>query len=169
MRIEVKEIKIFEFDELSKEIQEKLLKKEMQNQLELYCQDCLKEDMEEKAKELLQENFGDKATLKDVYYDLSYCQGSGAMIEFDLIYYNKHLAIIHDDNLYCHENTFKIIEEYNEELTEKQYNQLEKKIYTINVMLKKIGYKLIENEYFFKENALEDLKTNEYLENGEIY
>ena len=48
--------KIYNFDELSKEIQEKLIEKEKENQKELIIECFLLEEMQEKAKELLQEN-----------------------------------------------------------------------------------------------------------------
>ena len=168
MRTETKIIKIYNFDELSKDIQKNLIEKEKEYQLNAYCENFLLEDMEEEAKRLLQKYFGDKATFKKVYYDFSYCQGSGAMIEFNLIYYNKHVTIKHDSNLYYHENTFKIIENYGEELTEKQYNQLEKKIYFMNVELKDTGYNLIDEPYT-DEDIIDLLKENEYTEDGEIY
>lgn len=168
MRTETKTIKIYNFDELSKEIQQELIKKEIEEQAEVYCETFLLEDMQEEARRLLDKNFGDKATFKGVYYDLSYCQGSGAMIEFDLIYYNKHVTLKHSSNLYCHAYTFSIIENYGEELTEKQYEQLEKKVYFINKKLEKAGYNFIEWRET-EEEAREFLRENEYLENGAIY
>lgn len=168
MRTETKIIKIYKFDELSKEIQQELIEKEIEEQANIYCETFLLEDMQEEAKRLLQKYFGDKATFKEVYYDLSYSQGSGAMIEFDLIYYNKHVTIKHDSNLYYHENTFKIIENYGEELTEKQYEQLKSKIYWVNKELAKAGYNFIEWRET-EEEAREFLQENEYTEDGEIY
>lgn len=168
MRTETKVIKIYKFDELSKDIQEKLIEKEKKYQLDVYCECFLLEDMQEEAKRLLQKYFGDKATFKEVYYDLSYCQGSGAMIEFDLIYYNKHVTIKHDSNLYYHENSFTIIESYGEELTEKQYKQLKSKIYWVNKEFTKAGYNFIEWRET-EEEAREFLQENEYTEDGEIY
>lgn len=168
MRTETKIIKIYNFDELSKDIQKNLIEKEKEYQLNAYCECFLLEDMQEEARRLLDKNFGDKATFKAVYYDLSYCQGSGAMIEFDLIYYNKHVTIKHDSNLYYHENTFKIIENYGEELTKKQYKQLKDKIYSINKEFAKAGYNFID-EPCTDEDIIELLKENEYTADGEIY
>lgn len=167
MRTETKTIKIYNFDELSKDIQERLIEKEKEYQLDAYCECFLLEDMQEEAKRLLQKYFGDKAAFKKVYYDLSYCQGSGAMIEFDLIYYNKHVTIKQYGHYY-HENSFTIIENYREELTEKQYNQLEKKIYFMNVELKKAGYNFIDEPYT-NEDIIDILKENEYTKDGGIY
>lgn len=96
MRTETKTIKIYNFDELSEEIKQKLIEKEIEYQHELYCEDFLESDMEYKANELLKKYFkNNNATLKKVYYALSYCQGDGAMFEFDLYYYNKHVSIKH--------------------------------------------------------------------------
>ena len=167
MRTETKIIKIYKFDELSKEIQKRLIEEAKEYQLEAYCENFLLEDMEEEAKRLLQKYFGDKATFKKVYYDLSYCQGSGAMIEFDLIYYNKHVTIKQYGHYY-HENSFTIIENYGEELTEKQYKQLKDKIYSINIEFAKAGYNLID-EPCTDEDIIELLKENEYTADGGIY
>lgn len=167
MRTETKIIKIYKFDELSKEIQERLIEEEKEYQLEAYCENFLLEDMQEEAKRLLQKYFGDKATFKAVYYDLSYCQGSGAMIEFELIYYNKHVTIKQYGHYY-HENSFTIIENYKEELTEKQYKQLKDRIYWINKEFAKAGYNFIKWRET-EEEVREILRENEYTEDGEIY
>lgn len=167
MRTETKTIKIYNFDELPKDIQQELIEKEIEAQANIYCECFLLEDMEEEARRLLQKYFGDKATFKKVYYDLSYCQGSGAMIEFDLIYYNKHVTI-EQYGLYYHENSFTIIENYGEELTEKQYEQLKSKIYWVNKEFAKAGYNFIEWRET-EEEAREFLQENEYLEGGIIY
>ena len=68
---------IYKFDELSKEVQKKVIEKESENLKELEIEDFLKDEMEFYGQQLLEENFGDKAIFKNVYYDLSYCQGSG--------------------------------------------------------------------------------------------
>ena len=78
---------IYEFDELSSLIQEALIKKEEENIRQCDIENFLEEEMNNLSELLLEENFGEKAVLKDVYYSLSYCQGDGAMIEFDLNLY----------------------------------------------------------------------------------
>lgn len=167
MRTKTKVIKIYNFDELPKDIQQELIEKEIEEQANIYCETFLLEDMQEEARRLLDKYFGDKATFKAVYYDLSYCQGSGAMIEFDLIYYNKHVTIKQYGHYY-HENSFTIIENYGEELTEKQYEQLKSKIYWINKEFTKAGYNFIKWRET-EEEAREFLQENEYTEDGEIY
>lgn len=164
----VKRIKAYNFKELSKEIQEKLIEKEKKEIENLYCETCLFDDMEEEAINLLEKNFKNKANYKKIYYDLSYCQGSGAMIEFDLLYYNKNIKIKHNNGFYYNENSFEIIEEYGEELTEKQYKQLKEKIYNINCLLTKYGYKNIEYFWNAEKEAIENLKNKLFTINGEI-
>ena len=80
MQTITKTYNIYNFDELSEEIQEQLVKKEAEILTENYCDYCLEEDMEEEAKELIGKAFGNKAVFQNVYYSLSYCQGDGAMI-----------------------------------------------------------------------------------------
>jgi len=123
------EEKIYNYDELSEEVKERLLEKQKERELESYCEYCLIEDMRYKARELVKEYFNG-ATFNNVYYDLSYCQGSGAMIEFTINIVdlnNKYhilsdeelryvtdkgivndIVIYHKDNLYYHEYTFDI-------------------------------------------------------------
>ena len=158
---------IYKFDELSKEVQEKVIKREAEGIKELEIEDFLKDEMEFYAEQLLSKNFGDKAIFKNVYYDLSYCQGSGAIIEFELNYYGKNLIVQHD--VYCHyyhSNSFEIVE-LDKELTKKQYENLKEKIYNINKELEKLGYQFIEEDR--TNQAIEQLKNCMFYENGDIY
>lgn len=156
--------KIYNFNELDEKIQKKLIEKEKESQKELFCECFLLDEMQEKAKELLQKYFKNNATFKRVFYSLSYCQGDGAMIEFDLKYYNKIVQVTHH-GCYYHEKSFLL---YENELTEKQEKQLKEKIYKMNCELSKYGYDLIEYDYENNE-IIEILNDNEYCENGEIY
>lgn len=165
MRIETKQIKIYKFNELAKEIQEKLIEKEIEYQKEFYCESFLYDEMKYIANELLQKYFkNNKPELSHIYYDLSYCQGSGAMFEFNLYYYNK-LVKIKQYGHYYHKNSFTID---SWELSEKQEKQLKEKIISMFDEFTKKGFDLIEYE-IPKNEAIEILKENEYLENGEIY
>lgn len=158
---------IYNFDELSKDVQQKVIEKESENLKELEIEDFLKEEMEFYAQQLLEENFGDKATYKRVLYDLDYCQGDGAMIEFDLVYYGKSLSIKHDKYChYYHAKSFEIVE-LDKELTKKQHDELCKKIYNINKELEKLGYEFIEEDR--ADAAIEQLKDCMFYENGNIY
>lgn len=167
MKTITKTYNIYEFDELPQDIQQKVIEKEAENIREVEIEGFLCEEMEMLAIQLLEENFEGKAIYHKVYYSLSYCQGDGAMVEFDLKYYNKNVKIRHDGGHYYHENSFDILEEYSEELTEKQYKQLHEKIYNINKRLAKYGYTFIEQDR--TEQAIEQLKDCMFYENGDIY
>lgn len=129
MKKVVKEYEVYNFDELDEDIQEKLIEEEQKSQKEFYCEYVLQEDMQAEGDRLLQEYFN-KANLKNVCYDLSYSQGSGAMIEFTINIAdlnNKYkllsdeelrfiqdkgiineIEIYHSNSHYCHEYTFSI-------------------------------------------------------------
>ena len=146
-----------------------MIEEEKRSEAEFYLDNFLIEDMQEKAKELLKKYFGKNATFKNVYYSLAYCQGDGAMIEFDLYYYNKFVKIRHN-GYYYHKYSFIIddIDTYGEYLTDKQTEKLKEKIVKMNDELEKAGWHFIEYEPSDDE-AIEFLKDNKYLENGEIF
>ena len=124
-----KEFNIYNFNELTEEAQKKAIEKEKEYREEEYIDFQLENDMIEEAKELLKNEFKEIDNI-NVYYDLSYSQGSGSMIEFTInikdlndkynIYSNEELKLIqdkgivndikiyHNDNLYYHEYTFSI-------------------------------------------------------------
>ena len=165
MKTITKTFNIYNFNELSKEVQKKVIEREEKEIRELEIEDFLKDEMEFYAEQLLEENFGDKAIFKNVYYDLSYCQGSGAMIEFDLNYCGKDVEIRHNPYYhYYHERSFEII---SDNLTRKQYENLKEKIYNINKELEKLGYDFIEEDR--TNQAMEQLKDCLFYENGDIY
>lgn len=165
MQTITKTFNIYGFDELSAEIQEELIKKEEEKIKQCDIENFLEEEMNNLAELLLEENFGEKAIFKNVYYSLSYCQGDGAMIEFDLKYCGKDVAIRHNPfSHYWHERSFEII---SDNLTENQENKLKEKIIKINEQLTKYGYQYIEEDR--TEEAIELLKDCMFYENGEIY
>lgn len=167
MKTITKTFNIYEFDELSAEIQESLIQKEEENIRQADIEVFLEEEMNNLAELLLEENFGEKATLKNVYYSLCYSQGDGAMIEFDLNYCGKDVEVRHDPYCYYyHERSFEIIES-DKELTELQYKTLKEKIIKINEQLTKYGYQYMEEDR--TEQAIEQLKECMFYENGEIY
>ena len=134
MRIVNKEYKLYKFDELSDDVKQKLIERERQYQLETYCDLDLYDDMGQKASDLLNDYFGITSDYLKTYYDLSYCQGSGSMVEFDInivdlnntynVFSKEELAFItdkgivndirirHNDNHYYHEYTFSIDYDY---------------------------------------------------------
>lgn len=165
MKTITKTFNIYDFDELSKEIQEELIRKEAEGIRDIEVDEFLEEEMHNLAELLLEENFGEKAIFKKVYCRLSYCQGDGAMIEFDLNYCGKDVEIRH--NPYCHyyhERSFEII---SDNLTENQENKLKEKVIKINKKLAEYGYQYIEEDR--TEQAIEQLKDCMFYENGEIY
>lgn len=165
MKTITKTFNIYEFDELPAVIQEELIRKEEEYIRQTDVEVCLEEEMSNLAELLLEENFGEKAIFKNVHYSLSYCQGDGAMIEFDLNYCGKNVEIRHDPYChYYHERSFEII---SDNLTEKQENNLKEKIIQINKQLTKYGYQYIEEDR--TEEAIEKLKECMFYENGEIY
>lgn len=162
-----KSYNVYKFNELTKEIQEELLEKETNNCQNFFCEFFLKDEMEEKAKKLLNTFFGENAEFNRVLYDLSYCQGSGAMIEFELKYYNSNISI-KNYGLYSHEYSFIIDYNNYNYLNEKRKNYLKEKIIKMNKELTKYGYDLIDFDNF-KDEALENLKDSLFLENGSFF
>lgn len=166
MRTETKIVKIYEFSELDKEVQEKLIDNKIEEIHNVYLEVYLEDDMEWEAIELLNKYFkNQKPTFKRVLYDLSYVQGRGAMFEFDLYYYNK-LVHIKNYGHYTHSRSFIISDDF--QLTEKQEEQLKNKIIAMFEELEKIGDGLIEYVPS-KDEAIEDLERYEYLSDGEVY
>lgn len=125
---------IYKFDELDKDIQEKLIKEEKEYCFNSYMENFFQDDMEHKAQELVDDYFGGDADFIQTYYSLSYSQGDGAMIEFDINIedlnnkYNlfsveemrfimdkgiiNYISVRHNDNHYYHEYTFNVDYEY---------------------------------------------------------
>ena len=100
MRKIEKIINVYNFDELSKSAREKALTDRMEIAKNDYCELYLKEDMQEKAKELLEKYFNG-AIFNNVYYSLSYCQGDGAMITFSIGIedFNKYYHVFNDEEM----------------------------------------------------------------------
>lgn len=210
MKTIIKKYNIYEFNELKEEIKKELIEKETERQQNDFCEWELLHYMEEEAHNILTDELGkNNFTDVNVLYSLGYSQGDGAMIEFnaylesinhkfkiftdkELKLFEKYGSIIkvyHDNNYYCHENSFSIDTlslnysiDYalnNEEITKNKYNKLEEKIekfenvfnefcYSINTELRKFGYSLLEDQEFFEEQAKNYLIDFEYLEDGTI-
>lgn len=156
---------IYEFKELSKDIQEQLIEHQKEEELEFYCENCLENDLSEFTIDLLKKNFRN-VNFIGVFYDLSYSQGSGAMCEFDIKYKNGTIQIRHF-GIDEHERSFKIIDK-NNILSDKQFDKLYDKIVNINIEIANCGYNLIENDNF-KNMSLDTLNKFYYYENGETY
>ena len=167
MREVTRKYNVYEYKELKPKIQENLLEEEVEKLRDFYCWDCLQEDLKIKAKELLNEYFGQNVEFEDVYYDLSYCQGSGAMIDFYLTYYSSYIHIKHSGR-YCHQNSFEISYANDIYLNDKREKYLKEKVYEMNCELTTYGYNLIDNSNF-EDNARENLENMEFFENGEKF
>lgn len=190
-------INIYDFKELDKKIQEKLIEEEQETQAEIYYETLLNNDMQDYACKLLRDNFKDSLFL-DVYYDLSYGQDSGAMIEFDInieALNNKYkmltkkeiekiaetdittISVKHVGNYY-HALSFDIdYQEYTfyidnfdktQEKLDKMIEKFKEDIIDINEQLTEKGYEYMD--FVSDRGALIDiLEENKYLKNGKIY
>ena len=190
-------INIYDFKELDKKIQERLIEDEAEIQADIYYETQLDNDMRAYASRLLWDNFKDSLFL-DVYYDLSYGQGSGAMIAFDInieALNNKYkmltkkeiekiaetdittISVKHVGNYY-HALSFDIdYKNYtfyidsSDKLQEKLDKMIEKfkeDIIDMNEQLTKKGYEYMD--FVSDRNTLIDiLEENKYLKNGRIY
>ena len=163
------EKRVYNLDELEKSVQEKVIAETKQFIKDDYCEYYLEDDLNLMAEDLLKEYFGDKAKLNKVHYDLSFCQGSGCMIDFDLETENEIIKIRHDKSCrYMHERSFEII--YDDEKTENIIEKLENKIVEMNKKLKDYGEDMVLYEPTDDE-AIEMIKANnyEYYSNGQLY
>lgn len=109
MRIVNKEYKLYTFDELSDDVKQKLIENERQCQLDTYCNLDLYDDMSNKASDLINDYFGITSDYLKVNYDLSYCQGSGSMVEFSIdiknlnniykVFSDEEISFLVDNNI----------------------------------------------------------------------
>lgn len=193
------EINVYKFDELEKDVQEKLIEVQEQDDYQFYLDYELDCDMNDIAQHLLEESFKG-AEYKHVYYDLSFSQGSGAMIEFDIdlkdinskykmlskkeitrlenIRFNTEVRVYHNDNLYYHENTFDV--DYDDcTFYDDNMEDIER---TINEMIKRfrediysMNRELTKKGYALfdafpnRDMAIFNLRENEYFKDGTIY
>lgn len=151
------EREIYNFNELTEEVQEKLIEKERENILNDYIYYYLEDDMIDEGKKLLNE-YLNGAILDSVEYDLSYSQGSGAMIEFTINFedinkiYNivsdeelrfitdksiiNNIEVKHNDNMYYHEYTFCVdyynyLDQYDFEDVKDDYKITKEEFYSL--------------------------------------
>ena len=165
------EYEVYQFNELDESIKRKLIDDEKQALKEDMIEFTLLDCMEEKAAELLEKELSEfKISDIKVYYDLSYSQGSGAMIQF-IGYSDTHILRVKQSGLYYHERSFTFTYEYAEnyeEVNEEDEKIMEDRITSINKKLSKYGYDFIEEDYE-DEIAIERLSENEYTKNGHIF
>ena len=196
MRTIEKTITLYKFDELLPHIQENILESRINNELEFYIDTQLYVDMVNEATEVLKTHFPE-AQYSEVYYDLSYSQGSGSMIAFKISLpdLNKKYNVIpqdykqtddsytmedimidiyHNNNFYYHEQSFGIdwsaTCDYDLDIMiDELVAKARKDIVRMNQELTTRGYNLIEDKELFKELALNYLNELEFTEDGEIY
>jgi len=165
-----KEITLYTFSELSKEVQKKVIRRFQDNEEHYF----LDENMREYLKELLEENkIEGKAK---IYYSLSYCQGDGAMFEGDFVWNGYNIPVKHSGHYY-HYNSKSIGEittADGEEIEDsKKYQEIEKEFNDLYVeicqKLAKWGYSCIEAD-LEESNIIENIEANEYTfrEDGTI-
>lgn len=164
MRSVMIEKQVYNFNELQEEIKANLIEKEREQQIDLYCECFLKDEMEEEAKILLEKYFKGKAKLVKVLYNLNHCQGDGAMIEFDLSYYNT-LVKVRQYGRYTHSRSF-FVEDCDKCTTTKA---LDRKIIQLFEEFTKTGYKLTNSDNWTDRDITEILDEFEYLKDGQIY
>jgi len=152
-----KTITLYSFDELSKEVQAKVLQNFRDND---ECE-YLPDDMQYKIEELLEENSitGDAR----VFYSLSYCQGDGAMFEGNFEWKGYNVNIKHAGRYY-HYNSKDIT------ITDDEGNDIDGQIYekfndlyvSICEELARYGYDCIKS-HNSDENLIDMIEVNNYL------
>lgn len=151
---------IYNFDELEKDIQEKLIEKEKEMIYDDYLEFSLESDMDIISNELLDNCFGKKVTFNKVYYDLSYSQGSGCMIAFSIDFeeLNKKYHIVSDEEMRLI-NDKELVSTINIVHSDVRYNHE----YSFNIeydtYFNSYCYEDIKNEYNITELEFDKLKT----------
>jgi uncharacterized protein with ATP-grasp and redox domains len=164
-----KKIKIYEFKELKKEVQEKVLNDFKQYEDFFY----LEENLTELLKDVLTAN---KIKINDlkIRYSLNCCQGDGFSFigSFEWLDYNVNITLGHLSNLYNHSNTtdIYITDCEGEEIEdEKIINEFSELYQDICRKLEQEGYNIIEDA-LKDETIIKNIETNEYYfrKSGEI-
>lgn len=173
--MELREIKVYDFEELSKDTREKVLDN-FREQNDFYF---LEDDLNEELNQLLEDNkikVLDKPILR---YSLSYSQGDGVSFCGLFEYKGFDFRIVEGNlsNLYSHKYTTDININYydegddlNEELSEIIFNEFREIYFNICDTLENSGCSQIEHENS-DEAIKENIKLNEYefLENGDLF
>jgi len=165
MRIQTDSYKVYNFDELERDIQEKVLNKFRENE----DFPCMSEDLSYELETLLKIYKIKYNDTPKLYYSLSYSQGDGVMFE-GTVYWKSYVAIIKQSGHYYHYNS-KEIELFSiktdKDASEKVYKEFNGIYVDICQKLEKIGYDNID--YILDEkNITENIEANEYefKENG---
>jgi len=167
-----KKIKVYKFEELKENIQEKVLNNFRENNDLMFLDEYLNNYLEElliKYKILVNNDKYFK-----LYYSLSYCQGDGVCFIGNFEYKNFKIKIEHNFNYYHKRSTdiyiYKEDKKGNEiEVTEKQEEHFKNIYYEICDLIEKAGYDYIDSENS-EENIKELISINEYTfrDSGEM-
>ena len=152
-------IKVFSFDELKPDIQEKVIEEFRNNEL-FMDYPFMNEYMNEYLNELLKENkIKGKAEL---FYSLSYCQGDGCCFQGVFDWKQYEVGIQHRGNYY-HSRSVEIIikTRHGNEAKDEIYTQFRELFEKICDKIEKCGYSYIEAEQD-SENIAETIRINEY-------
>ena len=198
MRKVTKEYNVYKFEELDKEVQEKVLERYMRDEYEFYVDNMLYDDMIELAKDSLQ-NYFKGAEYQKIYYDLGYSQGSGAMVEFNIdlkdlnnkykmltdeevkkcsdIGYSN-IKVYHNNSHYYHERTFDI--DWCDYTDNDNFEKIQDKIdamielfrediVLMNKEIARDGYNKLEDETTLEEIVMARINELEFLSDGSVF
>lgn len=167
--MKTKTITLYNYEELSKEAQERA--REDYNTINEYP--SLSNDMRERLSTLLDDNGIESQSQANVLYSLSYCQGDGAMFEGTFIW-KGYSVTVEQSGHYYHFNS-KIIT-WNDFVGEEQETKENKIAEDFDVIYIKIckelaqyGYEIIKYEDS-EESFIDTCEANGYtfLENGKM-
>lgn len=162
-------INVYKFEELKKDIQEKVLNKFR----EWETFDFLDDELQEFLEQLLKE-YKIKVLIESIklYYSLNNCQGDGVSFTGEFKYKNYLVYIKKRDYHYSHKYTVNIeIETKNgNDAKEEVYKEFEGIYLCICNEIEKIGYSIIEDT-LSDESIKENIEINKYefFENGDIF
>ena len=198
MRKVIKEYDVYKFEELEKEVQEKIMDQYIEMSYECYLDNTLCNDMIELAKDSLQ-NYFKGAEYNNIYYDLSYCQGSGAIVEFNIdlkdlnnkykMLTNKEvkkcsdigytdIKVYHNNSHYYHERAFDI--DWNDYTDNDNFEKIQNRIDTMIDLFKedivlmngdvaRDGYNMLEDKSTFEQMAMDHINGLEFLSDGSAF
>ena len=190
-----KTYELYEFKELEQEIKDKSIEKQAEQEYDFFCDNILYNEMLFLTEEKIKNNFNGAFDI-NIYYDLSYCQGSGTCSEFKIsladlqkkynIFTKKDIKSIiedsgdledilmiikHSDNFYCHARSFVI--EYSDflyynDLLLDIFEELEKKV-KIDVI--RINEDIEKEGYLILENDdyFKDMAKQFFEDNENLY
>lgn len=159
MRVQTDIYKVYNFDELSEEVQTKVLNNFREFEDFLF----LNEDLMEELARLLDDHKITYNELPKLYFSLSYSQGDGVMFE-GTVYWQACTANITQVGRYYHYNSKEIelfytkSDKWAKETTEEKFNNI---YVEICKELEQYGYEQIE--YMLSDKAIiETIEANEY-------